>query len=430
MATERGNFTLVRQLLECGASTRDLDEDGLTPLHVAAKLGLNEVCAILIDHGANLEEADQDGNTPLILATKGCHSSTVSILIKSGASLKHRNKDGHTPLHVAAKLGLTEVCVALLDRGADLEEADQEGNTPLLLATKESQSNTISSLLERGAKKDACDKQGLTPLHVGQKRVVLLGESGSGKSSIGNCLLSLKSGSGFEESYRTKSCTKETTEIQGKRIQNGTEQTFTIVDTPGMNDSNNNDQENIGNIVEFLHNREYVNSFLLVRNGKNCRMHHSFKSMLSRFELSFGKEFWQNVVIGISHIDYTEEEELRMGIEEWKQEMNSTFPASKEAPLETVVLNIKKKNEEAFKDNVKRFWELAFGMKRFNCKNVSTVKSENYDKEDRIKQLEMENKQLQMLNTQHPARQTYPPVVVWKLGSDYGKGLLISTDKL
>ena len=65
-------------LIKSGASLKQSNKDGLTPLHVAAKMGFAEVCVALVDHGANLEAADQEGNTPLILATKDCHSNTVS----------------------------------------------------------------------------------------------------------------------------------------------------------------------------------------------------------------------------------------------------------------------------------------------------------------------------------------------------------------
>ena len=63
MATEMGNFTLVRQLLECGASTRDRNANGLTPLMIATKQGNSDICTLLLDHGADTEDPDEEGST-------------------------------------------------------------------------------------------------------------------------------------------------------------------------------------------------------------------------------------------------------------------------------------------------------------------------------------------------------------------------------
>ena len=67
------------------------------------------------------------------------------------------------------------------------------------------------------------------------KVVVLLGESRVGKSSIGNCLLSLYSVEGFAVSRRTDSCTKTTSDISVALITNRSK--CIIIDTPGLNDS-------------------------------------------------------------------------------------------------------------------------------------------------------------------------------------------------
>ena len=83
IATKDGNAALVKKLLVNGANAKDRDKDGLTPLHVAANLGFNELCAVLVDNGA-----DQGGNTPVVLATQKYHTTAVSILIASGASLR------------------------------------------------------------------------------------------------------------------------------------------------------------------------------------------------------------------------------------------------------------------------------------------------------------------------------------------------------
>ena len=77
VANEANNVALVEQLLECGASLKDLDEDG---------------------------------NTPLLIATKEGNAALVKKLLVNGATVKYRDKDGLTPLQVAAKLGYDEVC--------------------------------------------------------------------------------------------------------------------------------------------------------------------------------------------------------------------------------------------------------------------------------------------------------------------------------
>ena len=143
------------------------------------------------------------------------------------------------------------------------------------------------------------------------KIVVLLGESGVGKSSVGNRLLGLNSSEGFIVSRETDSCTKKTSKRSSLWITNGTQ--CAIIDTPGLNDSNNEDTEHIRGIVEFLRHRGWVTSFLLVRSGHNPRMNHSFKSMLSTFELTFGEDFWQNVIIIVSsHSGYPDDPDEKM----------------------------------------------------------------------------------------------------------------------
>ena len=86
------------------------------------------------------------------------------------------------------------------------------------------------------------------------KVVVLLSESGVGKSSIGNCLLDLDPTHGFQESGGADSCTKKAREISGSWITNGSK--CAIVDTPGLNDSENEDTEHIRGIVDLLCRRE------------------------------------------------------------------------------------------------------------------------------------------------------------------------------
>ena len=121
------------------------------------------------------------------------------------------------------------------------------------------------------------------------KRIVLLGSTGAGKSSLGNRLLNLQSPNGFRESEDPESCTKRTEELTGAWL--GTGSLCSIVDTPGMNDSQGRDVEYIKQIVDFLKEGKTVDTFLLVRNGNNLRMDKPLKDMLKIFEIVFGESF-------------------------------------------------------------------------------------------------------------------------------------------
>ena len=222
------------------------------------------------------------------------------------------------------------------------------------------------------------------------KILVLLGESGAGKSSLGNCLLALNPEDGFKESTDTDSCTKRTSDIEGDWVTNGTR--CVIIDTPGLNDSDNEDTELLRGIVMFLRDKGQINNFVVVRNGHMPRMNHSFKSMLSTFELSFGDDFWNHVVFAITHTGYSNDLNEELSICKWKKSINNMFPKSTSAQLETVVLDATKTSHIRFKRNAERLWELVSETPIFECKDLKEVKTENDElratNKDLLKELE------------------------------------------
>ena len=218
-------------------------------------------------------------------------------------------------------------------------------------------------------------------------RIVLLGESGSGKSSVGNCLLGLASDESFEESGGTQSCTLECKEVVGTWITNT--KLCSIIDTPGMNDSDNKDTDHMRSIVKFLKDTSYVNVFLLVRNGRSPRMSHSFKRMLSTFELTFGGKFWRHIAINVSQVNYKFKNFVKQ-VADWKSEINTSFPKSLGASLNSVILDIEDDKAESFKDNAEKIWTFAALSGKFACIDLEVVTSKLDDHKAEVERLREE----------------------------------------
>jgi len=69
----------VAELLSQGARLDTRDDQGFTPLLVAAQRGHTEVCELLLEKGkANIEDTTPTGNTALNLAATKCHASTLT----------------------------------------------------------------------------------------------------------------------------------------------------------------------------------------------------------------------------------------------------------------------------------------------------------------------------------------------------------------
>ena len=98
--------------------------------------------------GLNLPE--EDGLTPLHLAAQNCHTNVVSLLLDNGAKINVKAKDSATALHLAAQEGCMDVVALLLEHHANVNARDDKGRTPLKRAEEWSQDLVVSLLKSHG----------------------------------------------------------------------------------------------------------------------------------------------------------------------------------------------------------------------------------------------------------------------------------------
>jgi len=130
--------SLVRLLLEHGASPNAVDCDMSAPHHLAITGSMYEVVELLAEAKADLSMGCKmfgKGNTALHQATSLRDVQMVQLLAKQGASIDARGRDGWTPLCLAVRSGATDVAKALIAARADVHAASANGKTPLEIAT-------------------------------------------------------------------------------------------------------------------------------------------------------------------------------------------------------------------------------------------------------------------------------------------------------
>ncbi|KAL9036102.1 MAG: hypothetical protein Q9180_004488 [Flavoplaca navasiana] len=133
-----GNEFLLDFALRHGKARIDTEDcEDRTELIGAAAAGHASVVRILLDHGASVSALDVTGRTALSYAAAGGHTDIVAMLLDAGADINHQDDSGHTPLVLAVAelylhpedrhpedrcLGYSNVIQMLLDHGADPQD--------------------------------------------------------------------------------------------------------------------------------------------------------------------------------------------------------------------------------------------------------------------------------------------------------------------
>jgi ankyrin repeat protein len=106
------------------------NDQGYTPLMLAAYHGNAETATYLVHHGADLNGESKYG-TPIMAATIKGNNDIVKLLLAQGADLNKSDSNGTTALLYTSIFSLNEIAELLLKGGADSKLKDSKGNTAL-----------------------------------------------------------------------------------------------------------------------------------------------------------------------------------------------------------------------------------------------------------------------------------------------------------
>ncbi|XP_042223340.1 ankyrin-3-like [Homarus americanus] len=137
------------EAVAAGANVNLQAPGGNTPLHAAALRGEAPIILLLLTHDGDVNKADDDGFTPLMVAALNGRLDAVKDLMAGGANPKLTRLDtGETALHMAMISNSREVVTALLDAGADVNAQTKDKSTPLHVAAEFNKQHLAEKLLK------------------------------------------------------------------------------------------------------------------------------------------------------------------------------------------------------------------------------------------------------------------------------------------
>lgn len=189
VAARMNRVEIARYMLANGANVNGKDGFGRTALH---EVKSRDMAALLISSGANFNAKDRSGHTPLYTSAIGRKKDVVKLLLQCKARvetifdavladdrarveamldadpslLNHNERNGPTPLGFAVTAGNHEMMRMLISRGADVNaRSEYDGDAPLHDAVMWDDVEAIKILLNSSADiqaRNTCDE---TPLH-------------------------------------------------------------------------------------------------------------------------------------------------------------------------------------------------------------------------------------------------------------------------
>lgn len=170
-AVQKADRREVQLLIELGVDPNWQDEDGQSPLHVAAEKADTGILEDLLAHPRiKVDLPDDTGTTALHHAARFDRTGAIEKLVAAKATVDARDKWQATPLMTAAHNGKTAAVKLLLDKKADPNAHDEKKRTALLYAVIRDHLDVIIALENGGADPTLKDEYKNSPISMALKK--------------------------------------------------------------------------------------------------------------------------------------------------------------------------------------------------------------------------------------------------------------------
>ena len=158
-AIDRDDGGAVATLLKRGLDPNTRGPNGQPGLTLALQKPAPKVARVLLyAPGTDLDLANENGESPLMMAALKGDLDVARQLLDRGAKV---NRAGWGPLHYAASGPSLPMLRLLLDRGATVDAPSPNETTALMMAARYGTEDAVAVLLERGADPKRRNEKGL-----------------------------------------------------------------------------------------------------------------------------------------------------------------------------------------------------------------------------------------------------------------------------